>query len=407
LIRPYDPERDRAATRRIWREVGWIDKEDEERMSRYVEAGRAWVAEVHGEAESLVLMAPGDIRYGTSDLPFAGVTGVTTSRIARKQGIAGRLLARALADEVRHGALVAGLGMFEQGFYNHLGFGTLGYEHIVGFDPAHLLIPTRHRAPHRIPKEDFEKLHTARLARRRGHGSVNLYPPELTRGEMEEDADSFGVGYYDEEGGITHGLWIKPKDVETGPYRIMWAIWNTRDELLELMSILKSWGDQVHLVRMSEPAGIQLQDFIREPLKHREVTSKGDFSGGAHAIAYFQARMLDVPACLAKTRIQSPTLRFNLQLTDPVERFLEADESWRGTGGDYVVTLGPESFAVPGRQPGLPTLGAQIGAFTRLWLGVRPATGLAITDDLDGPPELLDELDSALRLPTPAFDWDF
>ena len=47
------------------------------------------------------------------------------------------------------------------------------------------------------------------------------------------------------------------------------------------------------------------------------------------------------------------------------------------------------------------------GAFTRLWLGVRPATGLAITDDLHGPDDLLDALDERLRLPEPVADWAF
>jgi hypothetical protein len=38
---------------------------------------------------------------------------------------------------------------------------------------------------------------------------------------------------------------------------------------------------------------------------------------------------------------------------------------------------------------------------------VRPATGLACTDDLCGPPELLAQLDRAFRLPQPTPDWDF
>jgi len=407
LLRPYDPERDRAATRRIWREIGWIGKDEEERMSRYVEAGRALVAELDGEAECLVCMASGVMRYGEEDLPFSGVTGVTTSRVARKQGIAGRLLARALAQDARDGALVAGLGMFEQGFYNHLGFGTLGYEHIMGFDPAHLQVKSTHRAPKRISKSDYEKCHAARLRRRRGHGALNLFPSELTRGEMEEHEDNFGMGYLDANGDVTHALWVKPKEVSSGPYRILWMVWNTRDEFLELMSLVKSWGDQVHLVRMAEPAGIQIQDLVRQPLKHREVTSKGDYSGGGHAIAYFQARMLDVQGCLARTRIAGPSVRFNLRLTDPIERFLEEGGCWQGTAGNYVVTLGPDSSAQSGNDPGLHTLEATVNAFTRLWLGVRPATGLAVTDDLSGPQALLESLDSNLRLPTPAFDWDF
>ena len=70
-------------------------------------------------------------------------------------------------------------------------------------------------------------------------------------------------------------------------------------------------------------------------------------------------------------------------------------------------TLGPASSAEPGVDAGRPTLTASAGAFTRLWLGVRPATRLTVTDALAGPPELLEKLDYALRLPDPKPDWDF
>jgi len=60
-----------------------------------------------------------------------------------------------------------------------------------------------------------------------------------------------------------------------------------------------------------------------------------------------------------------------------------------------------------GRDPGLSTLTASVNAFTRLWLGVRPARGLAVTDELSGPPALLEELDWLLRLPDPKPDWDY
>ena len=55
----------------------------------------------------------------------------------------------------------------------------------------------------------------------------------------------------------------------------------------------------------------------------------------------------------------------------------------------------------------LPTLKASVGAFTRLWLGVLSANGLAVTDQLSGPPDLLGELDRAFLLPQPHPDWDF
>ena len=52
-------------------------------------------------------------------------------------------------------------------------------------------------------------------------------------------------------------------------------------------------------------------------------------------------------------------------------------------------------------------LDASVSAFTRLWLGALPATSLAITDDLSGPADLLQDLDRAFRLPQPHFDWSF
>jgi hypothetical protein len=94
-------------------------------------------------------------------------------------------------------------------------------------------------------------------------------------------------------------------------------------------------------------------------------------------------------------------------LTDPVEYAPGEDSQWRGVAGDYVVTLGPSSGAEQGSDDALPTLSASVNAFTRMWLGVRPATGLAVTDNLVGPPPLLEALDAVLRLPDPKPDWDF
>jgi hypothetical protein len=105
--------------------------------------------------------------------------------------------------------------------------------------------------------------------------------------------------------------------------------------------------------------------------------------------------------------LQGDPVRFNLSLHDPIEQFLDDDTPWRGVGGDYVLTFGPASSAERGTSEALPTLTASAGAFTRMWLGVRPASGLAVTDDLSGGQELLEELDRMLRLPEPKPDWDF
>ena len=100
-------------------------------------------------------------------------------------------------------------------------------------------------------------------------------------------------------------------------------------------------------------------------------------------------------------------VRLDLALSDPIECLLDKGAPWRGIGGDYVVTLGPSSNAEPGVDAALPTLTASVGAFTRMRLGVRPATGLAVTDELAGPWQLLTELDCMLRLPEPKQDGTF
>lgn len=411
IFRAYDPSRDRAAAHRIWQEVGWMDKDDAKANQAYVEAANALVVEMEGAAECLVCTAPGTLRYLSEDLSLCAVTGVTTSRIARRQGLARRLLARALAADVEHGAKIAGLSMFEQGYYDRLGFAVGPYDHEVLFDPGLMnphLLHTRPRVPQRVTPEDWEAAHACRLARRRLHGGVNVQPAALTQTDMQETTNGFGLGYRDSAGNWSHCMWLGTKEKESGPYYVYWMAWHTRDEFLELMGLLRNLGDQVRLVRLVEPADIQLQDLMLEPFKRRQVSRQGKFESGIRASGHFQYRMLDVPGCLAQTRLPGDNLRFNLHLSDPLEATL-TDEGchWRGVGGSYVVTLGADSSAEPGESSGLPTLTATVNAFTRLWLGVRPATGLAVTDHLKAPEALLASLDALLRLPTPQPDWDF
>jgi predicted GNAT family acetyltransferase len=410
VFRTYNADKDRDAVHRIWREVGWIgDNEEHKRaMDLHIEGGRALVAEVHGAAECSVVAVPGTIRYLDEELSLSAITAVITSRVARKQGLASKLTARAVADAAADGAQVAGLGAFEQGFYNQIGFGSGGYEHWVSFDPARLKVGVKARLPRRIMADDWATVHASRLARRCGHGTCNLIPPEVTRADMIFTKNSFGLGYWDSKSGeITHHFWCQAKEPEHGPYTIHWLSFQTPDQFLELMALIRSLGDQVRLVWMREPQGIQLQDMIEQPLKQRQISEKSKYERGIRAIAYWQMRICDLPGCLAQTRLRGDEVRFNLALTDPIERFLDEDAPWHGITGDYAVTLGPSSRAEPGTDTSRPTLTASVGAFTRMWLGVRPASGLTATDELYGPPELLEELDWALRLPEPKPDWDY
>lgn len=407
VIRSYDPDRDFTGVKRVWHEVGWLEKEKDEALKLFLDGVRAWVGELTGGVESLVAAAPGTLRYLDEDLPFAGIAGVTTSRIARHRGLAGRLVAHAIAHAAVGGAVVCGLGMFEQGYYDRFGFGTGAYEHYFTFDPGTLKVEGPPRLSVRLGPDDWERVHENRIARRRTHGSCNIGSPSLTHAEMVLVKNGFGLGYADESGALTHHFWATTEDPEHGPYEIRWIAYRSGEEFLELLKLIRSLGDQVRAVRMVEPPGVQLQDFIKQPFRLRLLTKGGKFEAQAHATAYWQARILDLKKCLTHTHLSGKGIKFNLCLTDPIAEYLPPDAHWRGISGEYVVNLGPASSAIPGTEEGLPTLRASVGAFSRLWLGVLPASGLAISDDLAGPGELIAALDELLRLPRPHFDWDF
>ncbi len=405
--RTYNPEKDKENVQRIWTETGWLEKGKEEIMDCDLASGAAIVADLNGEPECMVITSPATIRFLDETLSFSAVTAVTTSRIARKQGLAKRLTAQSVADAAAAGALVAGLSMFEQGYYNQIGFGSGGYELSVSFDPASLNVRGKARVPRRLKINDFEMIHAARLARKQGHGACNL-PLLLTKAQMLWKTNGFGLGYCDgPKGALTHCFWGGAKDVENGPYSIAFLVYQTGDQFLELMALIKSLGDQVRLISMNEPRDIQLQDLLTQPFKQRQITRNAAFASGTRSDAYWQMRICDLAGCLAKTCLPGASVRFNLKLSDPIASVLSPDSPWRGVGGDYVVTLGPASGAEKGPDAALPTLAAAVGAFTRLWLGVRPASGLAVTDELSAPPDLLGRLDAALRLPTPRPDWEF
>jgi predicted acetyltransferase len=407
ILRAYHPDQDHEAVQRIWLEIGWMAKGQEAAMDQMLATGACWVAEVHGAAECLVTTSAGAVRYQDVDLPFGLIATVTTSRVARKQGFAGRAAAHAVAEFARQGALVAGLGIFDQGYYDHLGFGTLTYEHFFNLDPARLNVPAKARPPRRLTEDDWEAVHASRLARTIRHGYVNHIAPAHTRAAMLFATNGFGLGYFDGPAGeLTHHLWVRPDNVGRGPYRIQWMAYQNRAQFLELMALLKTWDDQIYQIAMREPPDVQLQDLIHQPFRQRWMSDKSAFEMSIHTNAVYQMRICDLAGCLARTRLRCEPLRFNLSLSDPIGRYLPADSPWRGVAGQYVLTLGAESSAREGRDEALPTLQTTVNAFTRLWLGVRPATSLAMTDTLDAPPDLLDRLDQAFCLPAPKPDWN-
>lgn len=410
-IRDYHPEKDLKAVRRIWKECGWIDKEEEDGLfveTIFNQGSTALVAEMDGAAECAVLGADGTMNYQDETLDLGGVMAVTTSRVARKQGFAAELTARLLARQAEAGHDVSALGMFDQGFYNKVGFGTGNYEQWIKFDPSSLTVSGEFRPPRRLTPSDFEAIHTAMCSRSRLHGGVSFTAPELLKAELNWIEEPFGLGYFDGPNGeLTHFIFGSSKAGEHGPYEILWRAWQTPEQLLELLALIKSIGDQVYSVSMLELGDIQLQDLLRQPLRYRQTRGEGKYASESRSLAYWQMRILDLERCLAKTHLPTEELRFNLTLTDPVERYLSSKESWKGIGGNYVITLGEQSSAESGRDTDLPTLEASIGAFSRLWFGIRPASSLAITDELHAERPLLNSLDRAVRLPRTHLGWDF
>ena len=401
--RPYDEERDLAAVTRMWREVGWIDDSDGQAagLKTFLAMSKGLVADVHGEAECLVHRSVGTVRHTSTDLPLCAISAVTTSHVGRRQGLASALMAEALAEAVEEGAAVASLGFFEQGYYDRFGFGTGPYQHRLSFDPASLQVPVPDRPPVRLGAEHMREVHALLCRRPRGHGSVVLDPPQWLEPEWSWLEHPFGLGFRADDGRLTHALIGSAKD-EHGPYVIDVLAHEEPHQVVELLGLVKALGDQVNLVVVTEePAGIQLQDLIREPVRQRRVARLAGGSGALHVtLADQQDRILDLGACIAAVEVATP-VAFGLRLRDPIGRF----GAWEGIGGEHTVRLGPTSTAESGLDHDLPVLDASVGAFTRLWWGVRPASSLALTDDLHGPADLLADLDAALRLPTPQAGW--
>jgi hypothetical protein len=409
-FRRYDHKKDSRAVLEAFKEVGWMgrdsDRQTDEAMLAYLKTARSWVAEISGRAESLASTGPGEFRYLDETLRLCAVTAAMTSPIARRMNCATRATAEAVADAAEEGAQIAGLGIFEQGFYERLGFGLGPYEHWLNFDPAALKVGGPARPAQRLTKKDWKAVHTCLLNRMRGHGSCNVFHPELIRFEMAYDPKGFGLGYYDGNE-LTHHLWLSNEGGENGPIMVYWSAFRSYEQFLELLSLLKSIGDQFYLVKMREPPGIQLQEFIQKPFRYQRMTRHSRYESRAEAAAYWQMRILDLEGCIAKTHLPGPDLRFNLDLSDPIGELLQERSGWRGIEGSYTVRVGEKSTIETGKEDRLPTLQAQVGAFTRMWMGAQRASALTLTGVLFGPAELIRSLDKKFEIPEPHTDWDF
>jgi len=404
-IRDFDYETDLAAVKRIWREVGWVDEDDDKYLNDFFAVGDTLTACIGGVPECIAHIVDGSLRLQSVDLPLCAVTAVTTSRIARGQAFAKRLTALQLQRSAEKGAAVAALGIFDQGYYDKLGFGTGGYDHQFVIDPANLKVDAEIGIPRRLGVEDYALVHGALIERARVHGSVVLNPPRLMRAELAWSEKGFGLGYGSADK-LTHFVWLGAHD-EHGPYDVKFMAYQNTDQLMQLLSLLKSFADQVYSLRIFEPPEIQLQSLLNRPFRSQVLTKKSQHAAEHFAFAWWQLRILDIPACVSAYRGLGETVRCQLEVTDPLGELLVGRDGWQGVGGEYVVELGETSTAKAGVERSLPRLRCSVNALTRMLWGVAKPASLAVTDDLSGDPELLDALGQILQLPTPHTGWEF
>ena len=402
----YSPETDAEQVCRIWREIRWLkDNQKPEWVDGIHRAGRTLVAKVDGVVECATASAEGRMRYLQEDLPLSAVTAVTTGIAARRMGLALQTSAQLLAKDAEDYAEVAMLGVFDQGFYDKLGFGAGPYQHATTIDPSDLKAGTARR-PVRITLDDWQEVHSATLKRFRVHGGCNLLPPETTRFGMNEGKDFLGLGYRDgTDGRLSHFFWGEISS-ENGPLGLSMMCWQTMEQFKELLALLKSLSDQIWAVSLLEPAGIQFERLLSRPLKRPETTEGSDYAAGIKSYSEWQMRILDIPKCVARMKAINE-LKFNMSIDDPIKTYLPQDIKWRGTSGDWIVSLGERCRAEKGNADELPTLKASIGAFSRLWMGAAAPISLVATDKFDAPWSLIESLNEAVVIPSPQRDWPF
>lgn len=159
----YEEALHRAGAQLVWHDCGWSDKVEEcDLLDTFFKLGPSWVGIRDEAVQSVVHTAAATIRYQDADIPLQAVTGVTTGLQARRGGVAARTLAHAIAAGAANGAIVSALGIFDQGFYDRLGYGSLDIMRLIRFDPRDIRVDATHRAPLRFSEKDVDDIHAAR-----------------------------------------------------------------------------------------------------------------------------------------------------------------------------------------------------------------------------------------------------
>lgn len=395
-IRAYEAERDRAHVERIWREVGWITDDDgAAALPHFLDGGHVTVGLADGEAECCVSIHDATWRQDRTDLACALVSSVTTSWVGRRRGFAGTMLRRQLVAAAGRGDAVSVLGMFDQGFYDRLGFGTGASVLRHQFDPDTLRIDVAPRPVRRLGVDDVPAVHDLLQRRPRTHGGVVVHDEGFTRGEYLWTEERMTLGLHDEDGRLV-GVLIGKATGEHGPLEVYVLVGETSDELLELVGLLRQLGDQYRLVWLADPPELVLEDLLDQPYRHR-FTSKG--AAHPHQItagAWWQLRVLDLVAVTAALPASSTDVTVVVDVQDPLAA---GDDGWDGVHGRWRLSFGAAPTAE--RTDAAADIVAGAGAVSRLLTGVAKASHLALSDHLDGPPDVLAALDDAITLPEP------
>ena len=392
-----------------WRDAGWLEKGNEKAAEEFIGSGSALVGLENGRAVALATSGKGSLYHclHSSELPFCSINSVNVSFHGRKLGYAAALTSALLAEAAERGDACAGLGMFEQGFYDRLGFSNMPYWKSVSLVPSDIDLKGEFTSrPVRLSAENWMEIHRNRTERYRHHGSVNLSPAS-TRAAMAFSGNCFALGFRNETGRLTHHIFFEKISGENGPAYTGWLVYGDPSQFRDLMLVVKSLGDQIDTVRISEPPGVQLQALLKKPLSNRRRTLKTlQDRVETRALSWTQCRILSLEGCINGMNCPGGSCSFNLRLHDPISEYLESSGGWSGCSGDYTVSLSGDSRAVPGIASGLPMMECSVNTFTKLWNGsVRP-TLIPFTDSISAPLELLVSVEQAVPMPEPSFDWE-
>ncbi|PIE52107.1 hypothetical protein CSA37_08310 [Candidatus Fermentibacteria bacterium] len=404
---PFEREKHFKDCLLTWKDAWWHREGHEEAEAEFMEAGDALVGEQDGKAVALALSCGGSFHHRDhkEELEICIISGITTAFHGRKSGFAGTLTAELLARSAEQGSALAGLSMFEQGFYNRLGFGNMPDRNETMLRPSDILTAGKISSPPvRLGPDDWKEIHACRAERYKCHGSLTGHPL-MTRLEMGRQ--SFVLGFRNSQGRLTHHVQIGKIIGENGPAFTGWMAFSTPEQFRELMLLIKSLGDQIDMIRITELPGISLQTILRKPILFaRETRKYPGRENGARNHSWTQCRILNLKKCINGMTCPGPEVSFNLSLNDPVEKFLDDSFTWKGCTGEYTVNFSENSSVENGHTPGLECLSCSVGTFTRLWNGSSTASNLRYTDTVKGSSNLLKALDRCLLLPEPDYDWE-